>query len=145
MFKHLKWCCTDLAKQFPDYTQNIWGITSSSSPNGYKAWGGSPQHSKIDGTVVPCAAGGSLMLTPDICIPALYAIKQKYGATVWGKYGFADAFNPLTSWVSTDTLGLDAGMILLSAENIRSGNLWAWFMANPEPRRAMQLAGIEKI
>lgn len=85
------------------------------------------------------------MLTPDICIPALYAMKRKYGATIWGGYGLADAFNPLTSWVSTDTLGLDVGMILLSAENIRSGNLWAWFMANPEPQRAMQLAGIEKV
>ena len=50
----------------------------------------------------------------------------------------------LTGWVSTDTMGLDVGMILLSAENLRSGNVWKWFMANPEPRRAMKLAGIEK-
>ncbi len=41
-------------------------------------------------------------------------------------------------------MGLDVGMILLSAENLRSGNVWKWFMANPEPRRAMELAGIEK-
>ncbi|HEX5284606.1 MAG TPA: glucoamylase family protein [Bryocella sp.] len=142
---HREWCYTDLARQFPDYTQDIWGITSSSSPKGYKAWGGPPQHSKIDGSVVPCAAGGSLMLTPDISIPALYAMKQKYGATIWGKYGLADAFSPLTNWASTDTLGLDVGMILLSTENIRSGNVWEWFMANPEPQRAMQVAGIEKV
>ena len=141
---HREWCYTDLAKQFPDYTQTIWGITSSSSPKGYKAWGGPPMHSKIDGTVVPCAAGGSLMLTPDICIPAMHAIKDKYGDKIWGKYGFADAFNPETGWVSTDTLGLDVGMTLLSIENLRTGNLWKWFMANPEPQRAMQLAGIDK-
>ncbi len=30
---HREWCYTDLAKQFPTYTQDIWGITSSSSPN----------------------------------------------------------------------------------------------------------------
>jgi hypothetical protein len=42
-------------------------------------------------------------------------------------------------------MGLDVGMILLSAENLRSGNVWKWFMANPEPRHAMKLAGIEKI
>lgn len=142
---HREWCYTDLSRQFPGYTQEIWGITSSSSPKGYKAWGGPPQHSKIDGSVVPCAAGGSLMLTPDICIPALYSMKQKYGTTIWGKYGHADAFNPQTGWVSTDTLGLDAGMTLLSAENLRAGSLWAWFMANPEPQRAMQLAGIERV
>ena len=85
------------------------------------------------------------MLTPDICIAALHAMKQKYGATIWGKYGLADAFNPLTNWVSTDTLGLDVGMTLLSAENLRSGNVWHWFMANREPHRALQLAGIQKV
>jgi hypothetical protein len=141
---HREWCYTDLAKEFPDYTQDIWGITSSSSPKGYKAWGGPPKHSQIDGSVVPCAAGGSLMMTPDICIPAMHAMKDKFGDKIWGKYGLADAFNPLTGWVSTETMGLDVGMILLSAENLRTGNLWHWFMANPEPRRAMKLAGIEK-
>ena len=142
---HREWCYTEMAKQFPTYTQDIWGITSSSSPKGYKAWGGPPLHSKPDGSVIPCAAGGSLMLTPDICIPAMHAMKQKYGDKAWGKYGFADAFNPATGWVSTDTLGLDVGMTLLSAENLRSGNVWNWFMANPEPQKAMKLAGIEKI
>ena len=142
---HREWCYTDLSKQFPGYTPTIWGITSSSSPTGYRAWGGPPQHSKIDGSVVPCAAGGSLMLTPDICIPALHAMKDKYGDKIWGKYGFADAFNPETGWVSTDTLGLDVGMTLLSAENLRHGSVWNWFMANPEPQKAMQLAGIDRV
>jgi hypothetical protein len=141
---HRQWCYEELSKTYPDYTQDLWGITSSSSPNGYRAWGGPPQHSKIDGTIVPCATGGSLMLTPDICIPAMHAMKDKFGNNIWGKYGFADAFNPLTGWVSTDTLGLDVGMILLSAENLRHGSVWHWFMANPEPQHAMQLAGIAK-
>jgi hypothetical protein len=142
---HREWCYTDLAKQFPDYTETIWGLTSSSSPKGYKAWGGPPVHSKPDGTIVPCAAGGSLMISPDICIPAIHAMKDKYGDKVWGKYGLADAFNPVTGWVSQDTLGLDVGMTLLSAENLRSGNVWKWFMANPEPQKAMKLAGIDKV
>jgi len=85
------------------------------------------------------------MLTPEICIPAMHAMKEKYGDKVWGKYGFADAFNPLTNWVSPDTLGLDVGMTLLSAENLRSGSVWNWFMANPEPQNAMRLAGIDKV
>ena len=63
--------------------------------------------------------------------------------TELGKYGFADAFNPGTGWVSTDTLGLDVGITLLSAENLRQGSIWNWFMANPEPQRAMRLAGID--
>jgi hypothetical protein len=36
-------------------------------------------------------------------------------------------------------------MTLLAAENLRTGNLWKWFMANPEPQKAMKLAGIEKV
>ena len=142
---HRQWCYTELAKEFPGYTSTVWGITSSSSPTGYKDWGGPPQHSKIDGSVVPCAAGGSLMLTPDICIPALHAMKDKYGERIWGKYGFADAFNPETGWVSPDTLGLDVGMTLLGAENLRAHSVWNWFMANPEPRKAMRLAGIDVV
>ena len=142
---HREWCYTDLAKQFPTYTQDIWGITSSSSPTGYTAWGGPPLHSKVDGTVVPCAAGGSLMLTPDICIPAIHAMKDQYGNKIWGKYGLADAFNPATSWISPDTLGLDVGMTLLSIENLRNGSVWRWFMSNPEPQLAMKLAGIERV
>jgi hypothetical protein len=141
---HREWCSTDLAKQFPDYTSTIWGLTSSSSPKGYAAWGGPPPHGKIDGTVVPCAAAGSLMLTPDICIPALHAMKDKYGATIFGRYGLADAFNPESGWVSTDTLGLDAGITLLSAENLRRASVWQWFMANPEPHQAMRLANIAR-
>jgi hypothetical protein len=85
------------------------------------------------------------MLTPDICIPALHAIREKYGNDIWGKYGLVDAFNPITGWISTDTLGLDVGMTLLSAENLRAGSVWKWFMANPEPQKAMRLAGIDKV
>ncbi|HLJ79750.1 MAG TPA: glucoamylase family protein [Acidobacteriaceae bacterium] len=141
---HRAWCSQELSRTFPDYTPEIWGITSSMSPTGYRAWGGPPMHSRVDGSVVPCAAGGSLMLTPDLCIPALHAMRERFGGRIWGKYGLADAFNPLTGWVATDTLGLDAGITLLSAENLRHGSVWHWFMENPEARKAMQLAGIEK-
>jgi hypothetical protein len=142
---HREWCCRDLAKEFPGYTSTIWGITSSSSPKGYTPWGGPPPHSKIDGSVVPSAAGGSLMLTPDICIPALHAMKDKYGDKIWGTYGLADAFNPQTGWVSTDTLGLNVGITLLGAENFRRGSVWNWFMANSEPQRALRLASMDNV
>ena len=90
--------------------------------------------------VVPCAAAGSLMLTPDISLAALRAMKQRYGDKIWNRYGFADAFNPNTGWVSPEVIGLDAGITLLSAENLRTGNVWKWFMANPEAKRAIELA-----
>jgi hypothetical protein len=134
--------CIDLAGEFPGYSENIWGITSSNSATGYKAWGGPPRNKAIDGTVVPCAAGGSLMLAPDICLPALKAMKERFGELVYGKYGFTDAFHPTNRWASSDVLGLDTGITLLSAENLRSGNVWKWFMRNPEIPRAMQRAGL---
>lgn len=135
--------CVDLKKEFPGYSDQIWGITSSMSKSGYKAWGGPPKRSSIDGTVVPCAPAGSLMLTPDIALPALRAMKERYGDKIWNKYGFADSFNPTTGWVSPEVIGLDAGITLLSAENLRTGNVWKWFMSNPEMVRAMKLAGIQ--
>src|SRR5215469_11469279 len=70
-----------------------------------RAWGGPPQQSQIDSSVVPCAAGGSLMLTPEICLPDLHAMKERFGGKIWGPYSFADAFNPLSGWVANDTLG----------------------------------------
>jgi hypothetical protein len=83
------------------------------------------------------------MLTPDIAVPSLRAMKQRHGDKIWNKYGFADAFNPNTGWVSPEALGLDIGITLLSAENLRTGNVWKWFMKNPEMTHAMELAGLQ--
>jgi hypothetical protein len=137
--------CIDLQKQFSGYSATIWGITSSSSDHGYKAWGGPPATKNIDGTVVPSAPAGSLMLTPDIALPALEAMKKQFGDKIWDRYGFTDAFNPNNGWVSPDVIGIDVGITLLSAENLRSGFVWKWFMKNPEIQRAMDLAGLEKV
>lgn len=134
--------CLELAKEFPGYTENIWGITASDSAKGYLAWGGPPRHPSIDGTVVPCAAGGSLMFAPDITLPALQAMKGKFGGKVYGRYGFVDAFNPNNGWINPDVIGIDIGITLLSAENLRSGNVWRWFMRNKEIPNAMKLIGL---
>jgi len=62
----------------------------------------------------------------------------KYGKKIYGRYGFADAFNPTTGWVSDEVIGIDAGITLLSAENLRSGDVWKWFMKTPEISRTME-------
>jgi hypothetical protein len=136
--------CLSLAPEFPGYTENIWGITASDSARGYVAWGGPPRHRRIDGTVVPCAAGGSLMLAPEITLPALREMHAKFGEKIYGRYGFVDAFNPNNGWINPDVIGIDVGITLLAAENLRSGNVWRWFMRNPEVPRAMQLVGLTK-
>ncbi len=136
--------CLALAPEFPGYTQDVWGITASDSARGYVAWGGPPRDAAIDGSVVPCAAGGSLMFTPDITVPALRAMYERFGARIYGRYGFADAFNPNTGWVNPDVIGIDLGITLLSAENLRTGHVWRWFMRNREVTRAMDLVGLRR-
>ena len=83
------------------------------------------------------------MFTPELAVAALRAMHQKYGSRIYGRYGFVDAFNPNTGWVDTDVIGINAGIILLSAENARSGNIWRWFMRNEEIPRAMRAVGLE--
>lgn len=137
--------CISLSAEFPDYSSNMWGITASDSVKGYVAWGGPPRDAAIDGTIVPCAAAGSLQFTPDISLPALRTMRERYGQMIYGRYGFVDAFNPLTGWVDPDVIGIDAGITLLSAENLRSGMIRDLFMRNPEARRAMLLIGLRRI
>ena len=134
--------CMDLAGEFPGYSPEIWGITSSDGPGGYQTWGGPPRTGPLDGTVAPCAAAGSLMFTPDISLPAMRAMKQRFGAHIYQRYGFVDAFNPTTGWRALDVVGIDEGVTLLSAENLGTGNVWEWFMSNSEASRAFELAGI---
>ena len=129
--------CINLSHDFPAFGPDIWGITASDSAKGYLAWGGPPRDPDIDGTVVPSAAGGSLMFTPELSTRALETMHSKYGPKIYGKYGFVDAFNPQTSWTDTDVIGINAGIILLSAENMRTGNVWRWFMVNQQIHTAL--------
>ena len=136
--------CIDLASEFSGYGPDVWGVSASDSAKGYLAWGGPPRDPAIDGTVVPYAAAGSLMFTPDISLRALRTMKEKYGERVYGRYGFTDAFNPNNGWTNPDVIGIDQGITLLSAENLRDGLVWRHFMKNPEIRRALALVGLKR-
>ena len=135
--------CLDLAAQFPDYSDDLWGITASDSPRGYVAWGGPPATGPIDGSIVPCATGGSLPFLPQATVRVLQTIKNRYGQRAWTRYGFVDAFNPLTGWYDSDVIGIDTGITMLMAENARTGFVWKTFMKNPEAQRGMTRAGFK--
>jgi hypothetical protein len=136
--------CLSLAPQFADYQGNLWGITASDSVNGYTAWGGPPSLGPIDGSIVPCAAGGSLSFASAECIAVLRNIQTQY-SLAWQRYGFVDAFNPLSGWYDTDVLGIDAGITMLMAENQRSGFVWDTFMMNPEALSAFTAVGLTPV
>lgn len=135
--------------RFPFWSDEAWGLTASDSARGYVAWGtplpGGKMPDEIDGTLVPCAPGGSLPFAPRECLTALRRLRAIGGDRGWGRYGFADAFNPHTGWVSPDVIGINVGITLVMAENLRSGLVWGTFMRAPEVQRGMRLAGFRRV
>jgi hypothetical protein len=138
--------CVGLGKP---YSVDYWGISASDSEHGYTAWGGPGVRDGgsvegfggIDGSVVPSAAAGSLPFMPDACLRVLRSLKERYGKLAWGRYGFCDAFHPDAQWYDPDVLGIDLGIGVLMAENLRTGFVWETFARNPEVGVAMQRAG----
>jgi hypothetical protein len=153
-----------------DYGPEIWGLTACDGPaetkltyagqtrqfHSYWARGTGLGYINDDGTIAPTAAGGSIPFAPEICIPALRAMQDRYGDAVFAKYGFLDAFNPSFTykeklqhgrhaegigWVDDDYLGIDQGPILLMCENYRSELIWNVMKKSPYIRRGLERAG----
>jgi hypothetical protein len=134
--------CLSLGKPYsPDY----WGLSASDYIHGYTAWGGPNSEGKgfgpIDGSVVPNATAGSLPFLPEACLRVQRALKANYGDKAYGRYGFCDAFHPQANWYDPDVLGIDLGISVVQAENLRTGFVWDTFSRNPEVPLAMQKAG----
>ena len=165
----------DNPNKWVGYSADIWGWTASDGPaysegkyrvngtprafNTYMARGVSAVRVVDDGTVVPTAAGGSVAFAPEVAIPALMAMRTKYGARLYTRYGFKDAFNPsftftgagsrsgevdpVHGWVANDHLGIDQGPILAMMENHRSGFVWKVMRKNPHIVRGLKRIGFE--
>ena len=153
-----------------DYSADIWGLTASDGPADttltidgrqrlfftYRARGAAADEVQDDGTIAPTAAGGSLPFTPEIALPALKAMRAKYGDHLFKQYGFIDAFNPTfrvpgaqrvgtvvpgVGWFDVDYLGIDQGPIVLMAENWRTEMVWKHMKRSPYIRRGLERAG----
>lgn len=137
-------------KRFGHYGEDLWGLTSSDSADGYRDWGGPYETGRfepdrgIDGTIVPSAAAGGLAIVPNEALHTLRFQLQAYGDRIFGRYGFVNAYNPATQWVGRDVIGIDTGISLLMAENLRTGGVWNSFMPHPAAQRAMALTGFSK-
>ena len=152
------------------YGADLWGLTASDGPldttlviDGrerrfftYRARGAARNEIVDDGTLVPTAAGGSIVFAPEIAIPALRAMRERYGEHLYGRYGFLDAFNPTlqldiktrhgrivpgVGWFDTDYLGIDQGPIVAMIENHRSGLIWQLMRRSPPVVRGLRRAG----
>ena len=156
-----------------DYSDAIWGLTACDGPGGvrrvyngeerqfrgYSARGVSLEYVNDDGTIAPTAAGGSMAFAPEIAVPALRAMRARYGSDLFTEYGFRDAFNPSFTfadaqikqnsevtdqgWFDHDYLGIDQGPILLMAENLRTGLVWDVLRRNPAVIRGLRRAGFQ--
>ncbi|WP_426661078.1 glucoamylase family protein [Rhodanobacter aciditrophus] len=150
------------------YGADVWGLTASDGPgdvtvnspqgvrrfSAYMARGAGLDEITDDGTIAPTAAGGSIAFAPSIVVPALMAMKQRYGRYIYDRYGFVDAFNPSFhgtpkdghtypgfGWADNQQLGIDQGPILLMIENWRSGLVWKVMKKNPYIRGGLRRAG----
>jgi hypothetical protein len=137
--------CLSLGKP---YSLDYWGISASDSQHGYTAWGGpgsrdggAPGFGGIDGSVVPYATAGSLPFLPAACLRVQRSLHDRYSGHVWGRYGFCDALHPDAQWYDPDVLGIDLGIGILMAENLRTGFVWETFARNPEVPIALHRAG----
>jgi hypothetical protein len=154
------------------YGPNIWGLSASDGPadaqlhyqgelrqfRTYSARGVSLVETFDDGTITPYAAIGSLPFAPEVVVPAAREMYKKYGSSIYGKYGFIDAFNPSfeydvplkrgkivrnAGWVDSDYIGIDQGPIVAMLENHRSELIWNVMKKNEYIRRGLKRAGFE--
>jgi hypothetical protein len=160
--------CVENPLKWRDYSSEIWGLTACDGPKdtswlengiprrfrGYSARGAALGYVVDDGTIAPTAAGGSIPFAPEICVPALKAMRDKYGSRVWGKYGLVDAFNPSfragvdrlqrsneAGWFDDEWLGIDNGPIVLMIENYRNEFVWNLMKKNPYIVAGLKRAG----
>jgi hypothetical protein len=129
--------CTANPHNYTGYGENSWGLTASDDPTGYRVH----EPNNDNGTITPSAALSSLAYIPQESIEVIKHFYRTYGSSVWGEYGFYDAFNPTQNWYADSYLAIDQGPIIVMIENYRSGLLWNLFMANPEVQPMLDAIG----
>jgi hypothetical protein len=137
------------------YGGDVWGLTACDEFFSYSARG---PGDRDDGTLSPTAAGGSIAFEPAIAEAALANMHKRYGAAIYGRYGFFDSFNPTLTdpkgltlrhgrivpglcWVDGDYLGIDQGPIITMIANARDDFVWRYMRKSPIIRRGLQRAG----
>jgi len=131
--------CIDRSNIRNTYSPNLWGLNASDGPDGYKAYG-VPEPE--DGTLSPTGALASLTFTPDLSRQAAGEMYARFGAKIWGRFGFADSFNLDRAWFDPDVISIDLGMALLAIENHRTGLIWKLMRSHASTARALAASGL---
>lgn len=118
---------------FEGYGENLWGLTSSYSINGYA--GHRPDEDL--GVITPTAALSSFPYTPKESMQMLRFLYAPERDSLIGKYGPFDAFSFEHHWYLPRYLAIDQGPIPVMIENYRSGLIWKLFMSAPEVQKGL--------
>lgn len=127
-------------KGYKGYGKDNWGFTASYTVDGYAAH--APYEAADKGVISPTAALSSIVYTPEESMAAMRYFYAK-GDTLFGKYGFYDAFSETDNWYPQRYLAIDQGPIAVMIENRRSGLLWKLFMSHPDVQRGLKVLGFE--
>ncbi|MEQ8816418.1 MAG: glucoamylase family protein [Thalassobaculum sp.] len=119
------------------YGPRCWGLTACDGDAGYGAF--NPEQDR--GVIAPTAALSAMPYTPRESMEALRHYYDDLGNELWGRFGFADAFNRSRGWVANSNLAIDQGPIVGMIENHRTGLLWDLFMSCAEVRSGLQRLG----
>lgn len=133
--------CVDNPKGFKGYGGNSWGLTSSYSLRGYA--GHAPSEKRDLGVISPTAALSSMPYTPEQSMQAMRHWYTNMKDSIYGPYGFYDAFSETANWFPKKYLAIDQGPIVVMMENYRSGLLWNLFMSCPEVKEGLKKLGFE--
>ncbi|MDD5216768.1 MAG: glucoamylase family protein [Candidatus Omnitrophica bacterium] len=115
--------------QYKSYGGNLWGLSASLGPAGYKAYGAKPGQGLHDGTIAPHSALSSINFTPERSIAAAHLFFNQYQDRLYDHFGFKDAFNLDKNWWAEEYLGIDQGITVLMLENyLNHGAVWNKFM-----------------
>ena len=129
--------CVENPKHYTGYGPDCWGLTASYSTEGYSAH--CPGNDL--GVITPTAALSSFPYTPEQSMAALKGFYGR-GESIWGKYGFYDAFSPASGWTLPRYLAIDQCTIAPMIENYRTGLLWRLFMSCPEVQQGLKKLGM---
>lgn len=120
------------------YADNFWGLTASQIKDGYAA----NEPARDSGTVAPTAALSAMPYTPHYSMQVLENLLGPLQEKIWGKNGPYDAISLRDNWASDGYLAIDQLTIVCMVENYRSRLLWRLFMADPDIRSGLYVAGI---
>lgn len=134
--------CAQNPKGFKGYSDACWGLTASYSVEGYA--GHKPMENDR-GVITPTAALSSFPYTPEESMKALNHFYFELGDSIWGKYGFYDAFSIEHNWYPQRYLAIDQLTITPMIENYRSGLLWNLFMGAPEIQEGLRKLGFNDV